>query len=135
MRLPRLLPLAVIVAIAPAATAARDVTIHRSHTAVRLATRAGIADVHLDPYRLDLRERRTMGLLTREQTPSGLFYERNGATHTVGSVSDASTSPRSSLTTNVFPSRILTCFVVMTRCSPGPGTPAGTASRDARRRG
>jgi len=93
MRLPRLLPLAVIVAIAPAATAARDVTIHRSHTAVRLATRAGIADVHLDPYRLDLRERRTMGLLTREQTPSSLFYERNGATHTVGSVSDVTTLP------------------------------------------
>src|SRR5262249_23917438 len=91
MRLPRLLPLAVTVAIAPAATAARGVAIHRSHAAVRLATRAAIADVHLDLYRLDLRERRTMGLLVREQTPSGLFYERDGATHTVGSVSDVTT--------------------------------------------
>ena len=69
----------------------RDVTVRRSSATVRLETRTAVAEVHLHRYRLDLRERRTMGLLVREQSPGGLFYERGCVTHGLGSVSDVAT--------------------------------------------
>jgi len=71
----------------------RDVTVRRSSATVRLETRTAVAEVHLHRYRLDLRERRTMGFLVREQASGGLFYERGGVTHSLGSVSDVATLP------------------------------------------
>src|SRR5712692_10345261 len=92
----RRLALAVLTALAPRATLAvepADVTTRRLHGAVRLATGAAIADVHLRPYRLDLRERGSRVLLAGELASGGLFYERGGVAHSLGSVSDVATLP------------------------------------------
>ena len=96
MRARRPLILALLLGYSPLVAAdivPRDVTIHRSGGTVRLETRAALADVRLDRYRLDLRERRTTGLLVREQSPGGPFYERGGTTHRLGAVSNVTTLP------------------------------------------
>src|SRR5213593_3478210 len=90
------LAVAVLGALVPRATLAVEpaaVTIQRLHGAIRLTTRAAIADVHLRPYRLDLRARASRVLLTGEPVPGGLFYERGTAQHALGAVTDTATLP------------------------------------------
>jgi alpha-glucosidase (family GH31 glycosyl hydrolase) len=63
-----------------------DVTVHRSGKLLRVETSAVIANIRLDRYRLQVRDRVTRGLLTAEMRGGGLFYERDGTAHGLGPV-------------------------------------------------
>lgn len=62
-----------------------DVSVERHGRLLRVQTGAAVANVRLDRYRLQVRERATAALLTAEQR-GGLFFERAGTPHGLGAV-------------------------------------------------
>src|SRR5579885_2958354 len=70
-----------------------DVHVVRRAGALRVETGAAVAEVALRRMRLVFRDRHTGRVYTRETGPGGLFYERAGATHGLGTVRDVATLP------------------------------------------
>ncbi len=87
---------ATVAALAPAPARGvepADVHVVRRAGALRVETGAAVAEVALRRMRLVFRDRRTGRVYTRETGPGGLFYERAGATHGLGTVRDVATLP------------------------------------------
>ena len=81
-----------LLAAAPPACPARTVSVRRSATAIRISTARARAEITLSPYRLTLATRSGTPLTT-EADGGGPFWERGGASHGLGAVTDVARLP------------------------------------------
>jgi alpha-glucosidase (family GH31 glycosyl hydrolase) len=77
-----------LLAAAAGAVEPADVSIARAGGVLQLRTGAALATVGLGRYRLGVRAAGTRKLLVRDDPAGGLFYERGGAVHALGAVTD-----------------------------------------------